>query len=158
MGKTHWLWTWRVLRWVLALIFAAAALLKLFDPANLEIADPTRFVGDIRNYRLVPWWSLHALAILLPWIELVCAGALVIGRWTEEATVVLMSFMVVYMVGISAAMARGFDIHCGCFGSYDTAPMVVVLIRDVVFMGIAAGIIIANRRRLAAGRPAAESA
>ena len=89
------------------------------------------------------------LALLLPWIEIACAAALVVGRWIEEATAVLMAMLAVYIVGIAAAMVRGLDIHCGCFGAYDTSSTTVVLVRDVVFLGIAIGIIVTNRKRAA---------
>ena len=53
-------------RILLGLIFLAAALPK--------IADPPGFAKAIWAYGLFPPWSINPLALLLPWLELVCGG------------------------------------------------------------------------------------
>lgn len=141
MSKAGLLWTSRLLRWGLAAVFALAAVLK--------VMDPYRFAEDIRNYLIMPWWSLHALALLLPWIELVCAAALVINKWLAEAATILIGMLVVYIVILSSTIIRGIDVHCGCFGKYDTSSAIVVILRDFVLLGMAVGVIVVSRRRRA---------
>ena len=141
MSKAGLLWTSRLLRWGLAAVFALAAVLK--------VMDPYRFAEDIRNYLIMPWWSLHALALLLPWIELVCAAALVINKWPAEAATILIAMLVVYIVVLSSTIIRGIDVHCGCFGKYDTSSAVMVILRDFVLLGMAVGVILVSRRRRA---------
>ena len=141
MSKAGLLWTSRLLRWGLAAVFALAAVLK--------VIDPYRFAEDIRNYLIMPWWSLHALALLLPWIELVCAAALVINKWPAEAATILIGMLVVYIVILSSTIIRGIDVHCGCFGKYDTSSAIVVILRDFVLLGMAVGAIVVSRRRRA---------
>lgn len=140
-------WTHRVLRWILAATFLLAAVLKLADPFQLALVNPAEFAAAIRNYHLAPAWSLHALALLLPWIEIVSALALFAGRWTTEAASILLALLLVYIAAIASTMVRGIDVDCGCFGKYDTSSALVVLLRDLLLVAIAVGIILLNRAR-----------
>jgi putative oxidoreductase len=146
-------WTHRALRWTLAATFLLAAALKLADPFQLTLVNPADFVAAIRNYHLAPAWSLHALALLLPWVEIVSALALFAGRWTTEAASILLALLLVYITAIASIMIRGIDVHCGCFGKYDTSSALVVLLRDLLLLTIAAGIILLNRHPRPAATP-----
>ena len=152
MSPTARRWMHRALRWTLAATFLLAAGLKLVDPFEGKLVNPADFVAAIRNYHVAPAWSLHALALLLPWIEIVAALALLAGRWTSEAASILLALLLVYMAAIASTMLRGIDVDCGCFGKYDTSSALVVLLRDLLLLAIAAGIILLNRRT----RPAAD--
>jgi uncharacterized membrane protein YphA (DoxX/SURF4 family) len=96
-------------RLVLAVVFAAAGWPKLLDP------DGT--VRSVRAFRLVPEVLVPAFGYGLPMLELALALLLLVGlltRWSAAAVAVL---LVMFMVGIAAAWARGLAIECGCFGS-----------------------------------------
>ena len=49
-------------------IFALAGIPKAMNPAA--------FAVSIDHYRLLPWWGAAALALYLPWLEILCAAAL----------------------------------------------------------------------------------
>lgn len=101
-------WLVRAAQVAIGLVFLAAALAK--------IGDTSYFAQQVHNYRLVPLWSEHLLAMTMPWIELVAGLALVIGPRRRAGALIVLVFMAVFTVAVGAAWARGLDFHCGCFG------------------------------------------
>ena len=94
---------------VLGVLLGWAALAKLGDIPGLA--------RDVHNFRLLPAASEHLLAIVLPWVELTAALALVLGIRARAGAVVAASLLVVLTTAVAIAMARGLDFECGCFGS-----------------------------------------
>jgi uncharacterized membrane protein YphA (DoxX/SURF4 family) len=94
---------------VLGLLFVYAALAKIVDVADLAT--------EVHNFRLVPLWSEHLIAMTLPWIELLAGLALVLGTSPRAGAWVAGALLVVFTAGVIVAMARGLDINCGCFGT-----------------------------------------
>jgi uncharacterized membrane protein YphA (DoxX/SURF4 family) len=94
---------------VLGLLFASAALAKIVDVSSLA--------REVHNFHLVPLWSEHLLAMTLPWIELVAALALVLGIRARAGAWVAGALLVVFTLAVIAAMARGLNFTCGCFGT-----------------------------------------
>ena len=99
-----------------ASLFARLVVGGVFLYASLDkIAHPDLFAKAIFNYRLVPGWGINLLAILLPWIEVAAALLLLLGLFARAAALLLGSMTVVFVLAMGSAMARGLDIHCGCF-------------------------------------------
>ena len=96
------------LRWILAAVFAAAAFPKIVQPAEFALA--------IYRYQLVPHAVINLMAVFLPWLELVCAVALVVGtRRRKGALLLVMALLLIFTAAISINLYRGIDIACGCF-------------------------------------------
>lgn len=113
---------WRLgLSAALALVFASAGLLKLVDPLT--------FSRDIENYHLLgaPWTG--ALAVYLPWLELLAAATLLWPRWRAGAAWLLLALTAVFAVALAGATWRNIDIQCGCFGSGSTTTVGWALVR-----------------------------
>ncbi|HEY6148860.1 MAG TPA: MauE/DoxX family redox-associated membrane protein, partial [Thermoanaerobaculia bacterium] len=70
---------WLTVRVQIALgaIFVVAALPKVLDPPS--------FAHMIYNYRLVPGAAVNALALVMPWVEILVGLALILGVWPREA-------------------------------------------------------------------------
>jgi uncharacterized membrane protein YphA (DoxX/SURF4 family) len=102
-------WLSLAARLVLAAVFAAAGWPKLVDP------DGT--VRSVRAFRLVPDLLVPAFGYGLPMLELALAALLLVGLLTRPAAVVVGVLLIMFMVGIAAAWARGLSIECGCFGA-----------------------------------------
>jgi putative oxidoreductase len=94
---------------VLGLLFLAAALAKIVDPASLA--------KEVHNFHLVPFWSEHLVAITLPWVELVAGLALVLGIRARAGAWLAGALLAGFTVGVALAMARGLNFECGCFGT-----------------------------------------
>src|SRR3954462_10571340 len=104
---------WLTVRVQIALgaIFIAAALPK--------IADPPSFAHMIFNYRLVPGSLVNLSALILPWGELLCGLALVLGIWTRPSRTLVALLLIVFIVAIGINLFRGNAIDCGCFNVAD---------------------------------------
>lgn len=83
----------------------------------LKVPDPVAFAGDISHFHLVPWPLGVGLSFYLPWIEIFCGVALLLG-WKRGGAIALLTALTVVFIGATVlARARGIDVNCGCFGS-----------------------------------------
>jgi len=101
-------WAGRLLRLVIGATFIYAGVVKALSPI--------RFTSDIHNYRLAPWSLAVALAFYLPWLEIVCGLAVLLGRLYRAAIALLVALTIIFIVASASARIRGIDISCGCFG------------------------------------------
>jgi putative oxidoreductase len=108
----------RVLAWaplrrgaqiLLGLLFVYAALAK--------ISDVPAMAREVHNFHLVPLWSEHLIAMTVPWVELVAGLAMVLEISPRAGAWVCGALLIVFTVGVAAAMARGLSFECGCFGT-----------------------------------------
>ena len=81
-----------------------------------KLADPGQFVVAVKAYQLLPDWLAHAVAYGLPVFEVAVGLLLVAGLATRLAAAVSAALLVVFLVGVISAAARGLSIDCGCFG------------------------------------------
>jgi putative oxidoreductase len=134
----------------LGLFFVVSALPKL--------ADPPSFAHMIYNYRLAPGPLVNLGALVLPWLELTCGIALILGIWNRTAAAVVGALLLVFVVAVSVNLLRGHAIDCGCFDVRDAgkpAPerlhdMRMVIVRDAGMILMVAQILWAGARREAA--------
>ena len=94
-------------RFVLAIPFLAAGLLKIGHQPELA--------RSIHNFFLLPSQWIGLTAIILPWLELVCATTLVFGVWIESSALILGVLSLFFAVATASVLWRGFDVECGCF-------------------------------------------
>jgi hypothetical protein len=118
----------RSMRMLLGAIFIAASIDK--------IAHPAEFAKIVSNYQILPGHLVNIVAIVLPWLEAIL-GAFILYGWCLPGAVILANLLLVTFFGaLSAAIARGIDINCGCFSvkaatSLNTAWY---LARDFLFL------------------------
>jgi hypothetical protein len=107
-GKTtHWERLNAFLRIVFGFIFVWASWDKLMDPQA--------FAEVIHNYQILPALMVNPVAVILPWIELVCGVMLALGFMRGGALLILNGLLVVFGVALALSMYKGLDISCGCF-------------------------------------------
>ena len=80
-----------------------------------KIAEPTTFAKEIANYAIMPQFFLNIIALTMPWIELVTGIFLIVGIRLKANAAIIGLMLVVFIVAVFSAMARGLDINCGCF-------------------------------------------
>lgn len=138
-------------RLVLGLVFIAAAWPK--------IADPPGFAKAIWAYGLFPAWSLHPLALVLPWLELFCGLALCLGFWLRAAAIWVGALLLSFCLALAINLARQHPVDCGCFGASAPkteaerlADMRLVLLRDVGLLLVVAHLLTATRTNQVASR------
>ncbi|MBV9823989.1 MAG: thioredoxin domain-containing protein, partial [Actinobacteria bacterium] len=131
-------WLGLVVRLVLAAVWAWAALSK--------IGDPRRFVQAVRAYDATPEWLSKAIGYGLPTLELALAILLLLGLITRYAAAVSAALLVIFLVGIVQAAARGLEIQCGCFGGgggvSSSTSYTLDILRDLGLLVLAAFLIL----------------
>ena len=96
------------LRCLLGLLLLWAAVSKL--------ANPTAFLGSLYGYELpLPRTVLKAVAVAVPWTELLCGLLLLAGAWLDTALALLTAMLGVFALASAQAAWRGLEISCGCF-------------------------------------------
>jgi uncharacterized membrane protein YphA (DoxX/SURF4 family) len=99
-------------RLVLGGVVLVAGLLKV---GHLETS-----ARSVRAYQLLPYDVAGYLGYGLPILEVAIGVLLILGLFTRFSAVVGGFLMVVFIIGIASAWARGLSIDCGCFGKGGT--------------------------------------
>jgi uncharacterized membrane protein YphA (DoxX/SURF4 family) len=111
----------------------------LFIDASLyKISYAGEFAEVIASYRLAPWWSVAPLAVVLPWVELVSGGLLVVGLRSKAAAGAVFGMLALFTVAIASALIRDLPMGCGCFHSLEEPMSWATLARDLAWLGMAA--------------------
>ncbi|MDO7869019.1 MauE/DoxX family redox-associated membrane protein [Nocardioides jiangxiensis] len=90
---------------------------------TLKLPDPAATVRAVRAYQLLPEAVVPTIGHLLPVAEVVLGLLLLVGLLTRGAAVASTLLMLAFVIGISAAWARGLQIECGCFGGGGAAGL-----------------------------------
>jgi putative oxidoreductase len=116
---------------VIGVVFLTSGLAK--------IADVGSFARQIHYFRMLPLPLENLTAIVLPWVELVMALAILLRIRPRAGSVVGVGLMMVFVVAVGAALARGLDIECGCFGTADATRVgAAKLLENVGLLALAA--------------------
>ena len=130
----------------LGAIFVVAAIPK--------IADPPSFAHMIYNYRLVPGFAVNALALVMPWVEILTGLALILGVWPREAAALAGLLLLMFLWAIGFNLARGHAVDCGCFDIHSAGKsrpellndMRWVLVRDTAMLLMVVQVLVASGR------------
>ncbi|HEV8432632.1 MAG TPA: MauE/DoxX family redox-associated membrane protein [Thermoanaerobaculia bacterium] len=133
----------------LGIFFVVASLPKLGDPPS--------FAHMVYNYRIVPGALINLMALTMPWLELLCGLALILGIWKDAARTLIALLLLVFIVAISINLMRNNAIDCGCFDvtaagkSHEEriADMRFVVIRDLGMLLMCAQLWWARRKEVA---------
>lgn len=96
-----------IVRSTLAAVFLVAALTK--------INTVTDFSHSILNYRIFSSQAALFIATVLPWLELFCSVALLLGIYQRAATIIVIALLSLFTLLVLWALILGLDISCGCF-------------------------------------------
>jgi uncharacterized membrane protein YphA (DoxX/SURF4 family) len=83
---------------------------------GLKLPDPSDSVAAVRAYDLLPPAVVPVVGHLLPVVEVLLGLCLLAGLLTRGSAVLSALLLVIFVVAISTAWARGLVIDCGCFG------------------------------------------
>lgn len=117
---------------VLAVVFLAAAVMKLLDP--------DAFALSIRGYLILPPKWVPTVAIALPVFEMIWATLLLVGRQRALSRLVLLLLLSIFTAATISALWRGLNINCGCFGSGSPGSAWWVIGRNLLLFTMVAGV------------------
>jgi len=122
----------RVLGMVLGGLFFYAGLQKHYHPWE--------FAEAVLAYQLAPMWLAGVVAAVLPWVELIAGGLLVVGCKRRSALLLLALLVASFLVVLVVTMARGLQIDCGCGLFFQRQVGVVAVLEDLVLLAWAGGL------------------
>lgn len=120
------------LTWLLSLALGGILVLAALP----KIQDPALFALQLKYYKLFPLWSLHLVALLVPWWELTTGIALLVPPLRKGAALLSLLLVTGFLVSVSQALFRGLDIACGCFGEGSGKLGWITLLLDVFLLGL----------------------
>jgi uncharacterized membrane protein YphA (DoxX/SURF4 family) len=106
-------------------ILAARLVLgSVFVIAGVEkIVNANAFAKAIDNYQILPYSALNVAALILPWLETIAGVFLIFGIRLRASSALTGAMLMVFIVAILSAMARGLNIDCGCFSQGTSEPV-----------------------------------
>jgi uncharacterized membrane protein YphA (DoxX/SURF4 family) len=139
-------WLTARVQFVLAAVFVVAGFGK--------IADPPGFAHEVHNYGLLPGVAVNAMALVLPWLEVVCGLALFVGVARRSSARILGVLLLVFVVALTINLVRGRPVDCGCFGTSKVArtqeerlrDMKIAIARDAGFLLLVGQVLAATKR------------
>lgn len=114
-----------------------------------KIIEPASFAKSIWYYHMVPGSLINLMALVLPWLELLTGLALITGVWYRGAVLWANAMLVIFVIALASAIARGLDIDCGCFKAAQSATGSAwnALIWDLVYMLFSVQLLLSRSRR-----------
>lgn len=130
----------------------------LLVAGSLKVIDPQSSVAAVRAYELVPGWLERPIGWGLPFLELGLGLLLIAGLLTRQAAVVAGLLIVVFLIAVVSAAARGLSLDCGCFGGGgQVAPgqtsYAGEIVRDLGLLGLCAWLVWRPQSRFALDHP-----
>jgi len=101
-------WLGLVFRLVVGAVLLVAGYLKAFNPSKARMA--------VRAYEALPIPVANILGVALPWIEIGAGLLLILGVAVRQTAIFSGFLMLIFIIAIAQAWARGLSIDCGCFG------------------------------------------
>ena len=82
----------------------------------LKVTDPYGSATSVRAYQILPIDLANFLGFVLPYAEVAIGIFLIVGVWVRLAAIAGAALMVMFIIAIGQAWARGISLDCGCFG------------------------------------------
>lgn len=96
---------------VLRLIVGGVFLYASFD----KLLNQEEFSKAIYNYKFLPASLINIFAIVIPYLELVTGLFLIAGIFVRGSSLIVILMLVMFIIALTQAYARGLDINCACF-------------------------------------------
>lgn len=102
-----------------------------------KIGYAAEFAETVASYQIVPALAVNSVALVLPWLELICGSLLVAGVRVRTVSAMLGGLLVIFCVAVLINLLRETPIDCGCFHTIDDRMTWLTLARDLTWLGMA---------------------
>ena len=111
----------------------------------LKVTDPYSSATSVRAYQILPVDLANLLGFILPFAEVAIGIFLIVGIWVRLNAIAGGALMIMFIIAIGQAWARGISLDCGCFGKgglleTDELPVwnyTLEIARDIVLAALA---------------------
>ncbi len=100
----------------LTLLFRIVLGGALLVAGGLKVGNPQKSAMSVRAYELLPIEIANFFGYVLPWFEIGVGALLILGVAVKISAFLGGATMLIFILAISQAWARGLSIDCGCFG------------------------------------------
>ena len=124
-------WLEMTFRWILGVTFLYASYSKIISPAD--------FAKIIYGYGLFPAALINLIAIIIPFLEIVIAVALMLGIYPRSAALIVNLLLISFVILISINLIRGHEFNCGCFALKNSGNQISsssTILRDIIFLAL----------------------
>jgi uncharacterized membrane protein YphA (DoxX/SURF4 family) len=115
-----------------------------------KIQSPATFALDVATYQFLPLATINWFSLVVPWLELLVGLSLVLGLRVRAGAFIASLLMVAFIVALGWALAKGLDMHCGCFASQSAKEQDPIswrtLLRDASWLGIGLYVMLFDRQ------------
>lgn len=101
-----------------------------------KIGYAAEFAETVASYQIVPALAVNAVALVLPWLELICGVLLIVGVRVRTVSAILGALLVVFCVAVAINLVRDTPIDCGCFHSMEERMTWLTLVRDLAWLAM----------------------
>ena len=102
------------MKWIVRVLRIGFGCLLIFASID-KIRHPHDFAQMVENYRVIGEGLSTWVAVFIPYLEVVVGLFLIVGIWIDAASMINMILMMVFLILVTQAYARGLDISCGCY-------------------------------------------
>lgn len=104
--------------------------------AMYKINYTAEFATTIASYQIVPYWAVNAMAIFMPWTEIICGALLILGIRVRSVCTIIIALLIMFTVAIFINLLRDAPISCGCFHTVEDPISWWTILRDVTWIGM----------------------
>jgi uncharacterized membrane protein YphA (DoxX/SURF4 family) len=136
--------------WGCRLIVAAV----LIFAAVQKIWMPLEFARLIKEYHLLPDQVLNLVAVILPWLEIVCGLCFLSGLWLMGTAALLSSLNIIFVIAIayrawlimSSTGVGFFDLSYDCGCGFGVVYIPTKILENLLLVGVGLIILFAQRK------------
>jgi uncharacterized membrane protein YphA (DoxX/SURF4 family) len=100
----------------------------------LKIADPIDFAANIQNYRITSHDLSFLVALILPWLEVLCGLFLIAGVLKRASSFLISLMLAGFIILVLVTVLRGIDVDCGCFGTFSRKADLMLILEDALML------------------------
>ena len=115
--------------WLVGAVLLLAGLLKT--------GRPLPFGRIVEGYRVLPALAVPAVAVVLPWLEVLVGTLLCAGHLRRGASAVATALSGGFLLAGGSVLVRGLQTECGCFGAWSGSVGWLSLVIEVALLAVA---------------------
>ena len=116
-----------------------------------KIVNPLKFAQDILNYQIVSEIISFWIALILPWLELICGIFLITGILIRGSSFLISCMLFIFIFFVLSVLVRGEQIDCGCFGFISHKVSWTLLMQDSILFLLSLIILISSMKNFKKG-------
>jgi len=132
-------------RLIVAVVLIFAAVQKIWMPLE--------FARLIKEYHLLPDQVLNLVAVILPWLEIVCGVCFLFGLWLMGTAALFSSLNTVFVIAIayrawlimSSTGVGFFDLSYDCGCGFGVVYIPTKILENILLIGVCLIILFAQR-------------